>query len=273
MSAPATDRLTVGRWRPGKRGVLGLLLVAAFAVALMGLGIDTGVLHTGGLSSLRSMLAALGSLDLAPAFLLGTLLPATVVTVAYAVTAMSVALLVGIPGAVLASGVLTRRRWTRLGSVASTRGILGSLRAIDELIWALLLVNVFGLSPWAGILGIGLPYGATVGRVLAERLQDVPEEPLEALRSAGASPAQVLVYGRLPHALADVTSYLLYRFECAVRAAAVLSFVGLGGLGLQLTVALDDLAFGRVWTVLLALIVLIVAIDALSSALRRRILA
>lgn len=273
MTPRAGDGLALGRWRPGKRGVLGLLLAGAFGLGLLRVDLDAGLLHTGGLASLRSMVGALGALDLAPAFLADKLLPATAITLAYAVAAMSVALLVGIPGAVLGSGVLQRRRWSRLLTVVPVRGALGSLRAVDELIWALLFVNVFGLSPWAGILGIGLPYGATVGRVLAERIQDVPAEPLESLRSGGASEAQILVYGRLPHALADITSYLLYRFECAVRAAAVLSFVGLGGLGLQLTVALDDLAFGRVWTVLLTLVVLIAAIDGVSGSVRRRLLA
>lgn len=276
MSAPlgagsAGDRLTLGAWRPGRRGTLTVILVAAALAAFV--HVDLDVLHPGGLQPLRTVLGGLLQLELSVEFLLGKVAPAAAVTVGYAVAAMSVALLVGIPGAVLGSGILFRRRGPRLAAVTATRGVLAGLRAIDELIWAFLLVFVFGLSPWAGVLGIGLPYGATVGRVLAERLQDVPEGPIEALHSAGASEAQVLVYSRLPHALADASSYLLYRFECAVRTAAVLSFVGLGGLGLQLTIALDDLEFGRVWTVLLVLIGLVLLVGRLNDALRRRILA
>lgn len=276
MSVPtsvAPDRMALGRWRPSRRGALTAILVAAVLAAVVHVDVGDGVLHGGGTSALWSVLGGLVQLDLSPDFLLGKLLPATAVTVAYAVAAMTVALLLGIPGAVIGSGVLLRRRVTRVAAVSATRGLLGGLRAVDELIWAFLLVFVFGLSPWAGVLGIGLPYGAIVGRVLAERLQDVPEAPSEALRSVGASEAQVLVYSRLPHALADSSSYLLYRFECAVRTAAVLSFVGLGGLGLQLTIALDDLEFGRVWTVLLTLIGLVVVIGRFNDALRRRILA
>lgn len=276
MTAPlpapgATDRLAFGGWRPGRRGVLAAILVVAVLAAFA--SVDVRVLGQGGVRPLLAVLRGLLELDLSPDFLLGKVLPAAAVTVAYAVAAMSVALLVGIPGAVIGSGVLVRRRAPRVAVVTTTRGFLASLRAVDELIWAFLLVFVFGLSPWAGVLGIGLPYGATVGRVLAERLQDVPAGPLDALRSAGASEAQILFYSRLPHALADASSYLLYRFECAVRTAAVLSFVGLGGLGLQLTIALDDLAFGSVWTVLLTLIGLVVLVGRLNDALRRRILA
>lgn len=268
----AARGMVLRRHRPGRRTILSGILVAAVAAAVLHvLGDD--VLHTGGLRALLAVLRGVIELELSADFLLGKLLPATVVTVGYAVAAMCVALVIGIPGAVLASGVLLRRRGPRLAVVTTTRGALGGLRAVDELIWAFLLVFVFGLSPWAGVLGIGLPYGATVGRVLAERLQDVPAAPIEALRSAGASQTQILFYSRLPHALADASSYLLYRFECAVRTAAVLSFVGLGGLGLQLTIALDDLEFGRVWTVLLVLVGLVLLIGRLNDALRRRILA
>lgn len=271
VSAASSDRLTLGQWHLSKRTLLSVVLVVAVGAALLSVWLRDGILPSGGIVALRALLGGVVDLELSPGFLLATLVPAAAVTVAYAVAAMSVALLVGIPGAVVASGVLLRRRAPRLVVVASTRGVVGGLRSLDELVWAYLLVFVFGLSPWAGVLGIGLPYGATIARVLAERLQDVPEAPLAALRSSGASEAQVLVYGRLPHALSDTVSYLLYRFECAVRSSAVLSFVGLGGLGLQLTIALDDLSFGRAWTVMLALIGLVVLIDRFGVALRGRI--
>lgn len=271
--ASPPSELVLSRWRPSKRGVLGWILVAAVLVALALRGPSGDILHTGGAGTLTEILGALLSMDLSPTYLAGRVLPAAALTVAYAVAAMTVAVAVGIPGALLAGGVLVRRRVPRVLTAGGVRGVLGFLRAIDELIWAVLLVEAVGFSPWAGILGIGLPYGATVGRVLAERLQDVPEGPLEALRSTGASEAQVVLYGRLPAVLADTVSYVLYRFECAVRAAAVLSVAGLGGIGLQLTTALDDLAFDRMWTLLLVLALLVVAIDVVSGAVRRRILA
>lgn len=254
----------------GRRGVLTLLLVAAVAASLLGVRFSDGILHTGGVSSLVWIATSITHPELSPSFL-GTVAGGALTTVSYAVAGTSLAVLLGIPAAVLASGVLARRRTGRVATTVAVRAVLAVLRAIDELIWALLFVTVFGLSPLAGVLAIGLPYAAMIGRVLAERLQDVPDEPLEALRSAGASPAQVLVYGRLPHVLADTVGYLFYRLECAVRAAAILSFVGLGGLGLQLTLALDDLRFERIWTVFAALVVIIVGIDVVSARLRGRL--
>lgn len=250
--------------RPGRRGVAALLLLAGFAAALA--GVDWS-LHGRGLAAAGELLASVARPDLTPSFLL-RVARATSITVAYAVAATSVAIAIGLPASLIASGVLARGRALRLVSSGAVRAVLGLLRAIDELVWALLFVNVFGLSPLAGILGIGLPYGATIGRVVAERLQDVPGAPLASLRSAGASRAQVLVYGRLPQAGADLVAYLSYRFECAVRAAAVLSFVGLGGVGFEIQIALDDLRFERVWTLVAGLVVLIALVDSGSARLR-----
>ncbi len=109
--------------------------------------------------------------------------------------------------------------------------------------------------------------------MLGDRLLDVPREPLDALRSAGASPVQVLLYGRLPLAAGSLAGYLFYRLECAVRAAAVLSFIGLGGLGLRIEVALADLLFEQVWTLLAALVLLVVAVDRVSGRVRARYVA
>ena len=184
---------------------------------------------------------------------------------------MSVAVVVGVPGALLVSGVLARRRASRAVTVVATRGVLATLRAVHELVWALLLLTVLGLHPLSGVLAIGIPYGATMARVLGDRLLDVPGAPLDALTAAGASPGQVLLYGRLPLAGADLAGYLFYRLECAVRAAAVLSFIGLGGIGLRIEVALADLRFDQVGTLLLALLVLVVGVDATARAVRARL--
>lgn len=159
----------------------------------------------------------------------------------------------------------------RAVTVVATRGVLATLRAVHELIWALLLLTVLRLHPLSGVLAIGIPYGATMARVLGDRLLDVPRAPLDALTSAGATPWQLLLYGRLPLAAADLTGYLFYRLECAVRAAAVLSFIGLGGIGLRIEVALADLRFDQVGTLLLALLLLVVGVDATARAARARL--
>ena len=123
----------------------------------------------------------------------------------------------------------------------------------------------------AAVLALAIPYGGILGRIYAELLQDVPDAPLRSLRSTGASEWRVFWYGRLPMALPDMLSYTFYRLECGIRSAAIMSFVGLGGLGYEIRISLDDLAYQQVWTYLLFLIGLVVIVDIWSTMVRRRL--
>ena len=94
-----------------------------------------------------------------------------------------------------------------------------------------------------------------------------------ALRASGASPLAVLVYGRIPMALPDLLSYTFYRLECAIRAAAIMSFIGIRGLGFEIQLSLQELLFSQVWTLLLFLVALVVLVDVWSSRVRRSLAA
>ena len=198
-----------------------------------------------------------------------SLLEATWKTVAYAVAGMTLAVAIGFPLGVAASGVLLRRSRVRSVSVATARLLLAMLRSAHELVWAWLFVVAIGLSPMAAVLALALPYAGILGRLYADFLNDVPENPLRALRSAGASQVGILAYGRVPMALADMLSYTFYRFECGIRSAAILSFVGIPGIGYQIQLSLGELFYDQVWTLLFFLIALIVAVDVWSSFVRR----
>ena len=154
-------------------------------------------------------------------------------------------------------------------AVGGLRFTLAFMRAIHELVWAWFFVVAVGLSPMAAVMALAIPYGGILGRVYADILNDVPEQPLRALRTAGASELKVLVYGRMPMALPDMLGYSFYRLECAIRAVAIMGFVGIGGLGLQVQLSLDDLFYGEVWTLLYAIIGLVALVDAWSSWVRR----
>lgn len=167
-------------------------------------------------------------------------------TLAYAVAGMSLAIIYGFIVGILASGVLTTNKMSRLINKVLFRGILGFTRSIHELIWAWLFVAAIGLSPFAAIFALAIPYGGILGRIFADMLTDVPEAPIKALKSAGASKLQTLIYGYLPLVWADILSYTMYRFECAIRSSSIMSFVGLGGLGYQIQLSLQDLRYDRV---------------------------
>lgn len=180
------------------------------------------------------------------------------------------ALLIAMTLGVLASGVLFKEKRRSRVLKSFFRGILGFMRAIHELVWAWLFVAAIGLSPYAAVFALGIPYGGTLGRVFADMLEDVPKEPISSLESTGANKLQVLFYVYLPTAKADMISYGMYRFECAIRSSTIMSFIGLGGLGYQIQMALSDLSYSRVWTYLYFLILLVFLIDLWSNGIRKR---
>ena len=95
---------------------------------------------------------------------------------------------------------------------------------------------------------------------------------MTALRSAGASSWQTLVFGRLPMCTPDLVSYTFYRFECSIRSAAILSFVGIRGIGYEIQLSLGDLLFSQVWTLLLALLAIVALVDFWSGRVRQSLL-
>ena len=252
------------------RRFLTILLLGALGWSLYNVNWGQPIVHTGGGSALVDLLRTLFTPELSLSFL-KVAVKATWITLAYAVAGISLAIAIGLTLGVVASGVLARPGKQRQAVMVITRLFLVAIRSVHELVWAWFFVVAIGLSPMAGILGLAIPYGGILGRIYADILNDVRQEPLRALRGAGASEWKVLLYGRLPMALPDILSYSFYRFECAIRAAAIMGFVGIAGLGLQIQLSLDDLLFGELWTLLFFLIALVVSVDAWSSVLRKRL--
>ncbi|MFQ6031207.1 MAG: PhnE/PtxC family ABC transporter permease, partial [Dehalococcoidia bacterium] len=155
------------------------------------------IIHTGGWETLRDFLLALFPPDLSPQFL-HVALQASWQTLVYAVAGITLAGLIGFPLGVIASNTVTGSRRSGHQLVVAVRLLLAAIRSIHELVWAVLFVTAFGLSSLSAILAIAIPYGGILGRIYADLLNDVPQEPLRALRTSGASPFRVFVYGRLP---------------------------------------------------------------------------
>ena len=256
----------------GGKGLLTVLMAGAFLWSLTAVAWRQPIVHPGGLGALGEFLRAAVTPELSLSFL-GLTLESAWTTVAYAVAGICLAAPLGLILGAAASGVLFRSRGVAVPAVAGLRFLLGVMRAIHELVWAWLFVAALGLSPMAAVLALAIPYGGILGRIFADILNDVPEEPLRALRASGASELKVLVYGRLPMALPDMLGYGFYRLECAIRAVAIMGFVGVGGLGLQVQLSLDDLLYREVWTLLYAIIGLVALVDAWSSWVRRSLVA
>src|SRR5574337_1873296 len=148
----------------------------------------------------------------------------------------------------------------RKGTYLLTRAILSLFRTIPEFVWAFMFVRAVGLGPFPGVLAIGISYGGMPGKVYSEILEHVNPGPLEALQATGASRWKVLLYGMLPQAMPHLVSYTLYRWECAVRASAILGFIGAGGLGQQIELSMRMFNFREVVTLVLILFMLVAAV-------------
>ncbi len=143
------------------------------------------------------------------------------------------------------------------------------LRSTPELVWALVFVRVVGLGPTAGVLAIALTYGGMLAKVYAEILESGEPGPSQALLRNGSGRLQAFFYGLLPQNAAELASYTVYRWECAIRSSVVLGFVGAGGLGQQMDSAMKMFNGGEVATMLAVFVALVALADHASAALRR----
>ena len=152
-----------------------------------------------------------------------------------------------------------------------SRSVLNALRSVPELVWATLLLLAAGLGPFAGTLALAFHTTGVLGRLFAESIENAPDGPRFALRARGVGSVRVFMYATFPQILSQVISYTLYRWENNIRAAAVLGVVGAGGLGQMLVFHLGLFQMSETATVLLAMIVLVSLVDALSYFTRTRL--
>jgi phosphonate transport system permease protein len=151
------------------------------------------------------------------------------------------------------------------------RSLLNAFRAVDTLVYALFFVAAVGLGPFPGVLAV-MVYTATVlAKLYSEAIEAIEPGPVDAVRATGATTLQVLRWGVLPQLVPQFLSFTLYRFETNIRAAAVLGFVGAGGIGFYIQTYLRLLNYPAAATVLLVLIVLVMIVDFASSRLRARL--
>ena len=154
-----------------------------------------------------------------------------------------------------------------------TRQVFNILRAVPEVILALLFIPIFGLSPMAGVLAIGVGSIGSLGKLFYEIIENIRREPIEAADAVGASAVQRLRWGVLPQVAPELTSFLLYRFEINIRASSVLGIVGAGGIGGALADAIRFKEYGPAGLALIVVIVGTIAVDTVSGAIRKRIVA
>lgn len=196
-------------------------------------------------------------------------------TVAIATAGLTLAMVLAIPLTIISTRILSisalSGRMQRLPFCVRQviRWLLIVLRSIPELIWALVFVRVVGLGPAAGVLAIGLTYAGMLGKVYAEILESGDAHSTISILRNGGSRLQAFFFGLVPQNSAELTSYTVYRWECAIRSSTVLGFVGAGGLGQQMDNSMKMFNGGEVATLLIVFMLLVGLSDLLSSYLRK----
>lgn len=203
---------------------------------------------------------------------------AVVETLQISIAALLIALVIAAPLSLLAaenlssaagsvaSGTVAGR--VRLVPYALARLVLDALRAVPELIWALVFITAVGLGPFAGALAIGVHAGGLLGKLWAEQFEAVDAGPVESVRMLGYGRLGLVRHAVLPQARRHVVSLLLYQWECNVRAASIIGFVGAGGIGQQIDVSIRLFRYAETATLVLAVLLLVIGTDTAGRLVR-----
>jgi phosphonate transport system permease protein len=153
-----------------------------------------------------------------------------------------------------------------------TRQILNAIRAVPELLVAMVLIPVTGLGAWTGTLALGIHSIGTLGKLSSEVIEGIAAGPVEAVAAVGGGPIARMRFAVVPQVIPNIVAYWLYRFEINIRASAVLGVVGAGGIGAELISQLRFRDYSRAGTVLFLTVFAVLVVDTLSARVRRRII-
>ena len=168
----------------------------------------------------------------------------------------------------LASKNMTQNTWV----VFATRRLLEFSRTVPEIVFALIFVVAFSLGPLPGILALAIHTTGALGKLFAEVVENVDMKPVDGVLAAGGNWLHKVRFAVLPQVASNFASYALLRFEINVRGAAVLGFVGAGGIGQTLLEVIRKFYYSDVSALLVLIIGTVMLIDAVTERIRHRLL-
>jgi phosphonate transport system permease protein len=278
MASPPTERPRIGgavprfSWKPA---LVVLIILALTGWSASGTDFDLMELGTG-TGPIEKFLSKMFPPDLS-AKTLQTTGKGIVETFQMSFLGALIGAIVASPLAVLATGeapTVGASRGERLLRVVPyhlSRFVLNVFRSVPDILWALVFVVALGLGPFPGTLALAVHSAGILGKLYSETLEAVPSRPVEALQATGAGGLQAFLFGRLPQAMSGFTSLTLYQWECNIRSATILGFVGAGGIGQQILVSMNLFDYPKVATLVGATIVVVLLVDRFSAAVRRRL--
>ncbi|HKA42211.1 MAG TPA: phosphonate ABC transporter, permease protein PhnE [Burkholderiales bacterium] len=189
-----------------------------------------------------------------------------VVTLHIALWGTLLAIIAAVPlGLLCASNIAPA--WVR----QPVRRVMDALRAINEMVFAMLFIVAVGLGPFAGVLALFVHTTGTLAKLFSEAVEAIDPRPVEGIRATGSHRLVEIAYGVIPQVLPLWISYTLYRFESNVRSASVVGMVGAGGIGVVLFEVIRGFEYARTCAVLIIVIVTVTLLDLGSAYLRHRL--
>lgn len=210
--------------------------------------------------------------QLRPTKTLKDVIDAMFVTVFMAMLATTFGTILAIPLSFLAARNITHRGSIGKAVYYITRSFLSIIRSYEPLVMATVFALVVGFgSPFAGVLALVIVTTASLGKMFSESVEGIDVGPVEALTATGANRAQVILYGIVPQIVPDFLSFIIYHWDINVRISTIIGFVGGGGIGYFLSQAINTFEYHKAGAALLAIILVVLALDFLSAEMRKRL--
>lgn len=160
---------------------------------------------------------------------------------------------------------------SRFGRLIARR-YLELCRTVPEIVFALIFVIAFGLGALPGVLAIAIHTTGALGKLFSEVVENIDMKPVDGVTSTGANWVEAMRFAAVPQVLSGFVSYLLLRFEINVRGAAIMGFVGAGGIGQELVTAIRKFYYADISAMLLMIIATVMLIDYGTERLRHRLI-
>lgn len=263
--------VSILRW-PMPNGLPPLPLVASLCAVLATMWLTAPLVEVDFvrlLGSLGKMAAFAGQLFVEPDWeYLPHLFDKMLETIEMTFLATMIAVVVSLPLGLLAA----RNATPHVLVYRLTRDLLSLMRALPELVWALVFVSAVGLGPLPGVMALAFVTVGFMGKFFAEAIEVIDHKPVEGVRAHGAGWLQVRMFAMLPQALPDFVGTVMYILDHNLRAATILGLVGAGGIGYDLVMSMRLFQYDRLLLIALAIYLVVTLLDRLSDRLRSRII-
>lgn len=210
---------------------------------------------------------------LKPAKTLTDVLDAMMVTIFMALIATTIGTILAVPLSFLAASNITRKGWVGSAVYYVVRALLNIIRSYEPLVLATIFAMIVGFgSPFAGVIALSITTAASLGKMFSEAVESIDNGPIEAVTATGANKLQVVMYAVVPQIIPDFLSFTIYHWDINVRISTIVGFVGGGGIGYFLSQQVNTLQYSKAGAALLAIILVVWALDFLSSEVRKQLI-